>query len=440
MSEIGISDIALYLPCNRIGVHTIAERRCEEQPELARHLERAITTTGQKSLRFPCAREDTATMGAEAALRLLQANPRIDLGALRFLTVGTETAVDHAKPASAYVQGMLRQAGLELPASLSSFQVQHACAGGTLALLSVGALLQQSAAEGEIGIVICSDVARYEPRTTAEITQGAGAAALLVERSPKLVELDLATAGFYSSDVDDFFRPLGSGTARVKGAYSLKCYSEGLEEAFFDHCRRRGEQPAAVLNSTDYFVLHTPFRNLPEIVMLRLLSRVLGTNPESGREFLRQRGFEASLGAVAEVGNTYTGSLFFCLATTLADRYREQGEGIAGRSVLMASYGSGNTMTVLSARIAAEAPRLIARWDIEGLLAGGRAASWECYARWMGTNGHGPDLHACTQADYRHPGRYYLRNLREDGYREYGCKPTADRQEPLAADASGGRG
>jgi len=163
MSEIGISDIALYLPCNRIGVHTIAERRCEEQPELARHLERAITTTGQKSLRFPCAREDTATMGAEAALRLLQANPRIDLGALRFLTVGTETAVDHAKPASAYVQGMLRQAGLELPASLSSFQVQHACAGGTLALLSVGALLQQSAAEGEIGIVICSDVADTQP-------------------------------------------------------------------------------------------------------------------------------------------------------------------------------------------------------------------------------------------------------------------------------------
>jgi hydroxymethylglutaryl-CoA synthase len=392
------------------------------------HLERAIATTGQKSLRFPCAREDTATMGAEAALRLLQANPDIELASLRFLTVGTETAVDHAKPASAYVQGMLRQAGLPLPASLSSFQVQHACAGGTLALLSVGSLLLQSAVQREVGIVICSDVARYEPYTTAEITQGAGAAALLVERSPKLVELDLGTAGFYSNDVDDFFRPLGSGTARVKGAYSLKCYSEGFEAAFLDHCRRRGRKPAEVLNGTDYFVLHTPFRNLPEIVMLRLLGRVLGTSAESGREFLHQRGFEASLGAVAQVGNTYTGSLFFCLAAMLADRHREQGAGIAGRSVLMASYGSGNTMTVFSARVAAEAPRLVARWDIAGLLAAGRTASWECYTRWMSTNGHGPDLHACAQTDSSRAGRYYLRTLREDGYREYACAADGSRE------------
>src|SRR3989304_4839150 len=162
MDKVGISDISLFLPCNCIGVRTIAEHRSSEQPELAEHLERAITTTGQKTLRFPCAREDTATMGAEAALRLLQANPGLNLSSLRFLTVGTETALDHAKPASAYVQGMLRQAGLALPGSLSSFQVQHACAGGTLALLSVGALLMQSADEREAGIVICSDVARYE--------------------------------------------------------------------------------------------------------------------------------------------------------------------------------------------------------------------------------------------------------------------------------------
>jgi len=440
MHKVGISDLALYLPCNRISVHTIAERRCKEQPELAKHLERAITTTGQRSLRFPCFIEDTATMGAEAALRLLQANPQIELPSLRFLTVGTETAVDHAKPVSAYIQGMLRQAGFELPDSLSSFQVQHACAGGTLALLSVGALLQQSAVEGETGIVICSDVARYEPHTTAEITQGAGAAALLVERSPKLLELDLETAGFYSNDVDDFFRPLGSGTARVKGAYSLKCYSESFEAAFFDHCRRRGQQPDTVLSSTDYFVLHTPFRNLPEIVMLRLLSRVLGTTPEAGRSFLRKRGFEASLGAVAEIGNTYTGSLFFCLSSMLADRYREQGECIAGGSVLMASYGSGNTMTVLSARIAPEAPRLIARWDIEGLLAGGNAASWECYARWMSNNGHSPDLHACERSESCCHGRYYLRSLREDGYREYGLKPVGNERKPLPMEVlRGGR-
>lgn len=435
MDRVGISDLSFFLPCNCIGVRTIAEQRCREQPALAVHLERAITTTGQNALRFPCAREDTVTMGAEAALRLLQANPEVSLSSLRFLTVGTETAVDHAKPASAYIQGMLRQAGLALPGSLSSFQVQHACAGGTLALLSVGALLMQSADEQEAGIVICSDVARYEACTTAEITQGAGAAALLVQRSPKLLELDLTTAGFYSNDVDDFFRPLGSATARVKGAYSLKCYSEGLEAAFLDHCRRRGEPPAAVLNSTDFFVLHTPFRNLPEIVMLRLLGRVLGAGAQSGREFLRRRGFDASLAAVAEVGNTYTGSLYLCLAATLADRCRELGDRIAGSSVLMASYGSGNTMTVLSGRVAPGAPRVISRWNLEELLVNSRSASWERYASWMGTNGHGPAGPPETDSANGHPCRYFLRSLREDGYREYGFRRA---ELPAAPGASGG--
>jgi hydroxymethylglutaryl-CoA synthase len=431
MDEVGISDIAFFLPCNCIGVRTIVEHRCAENPELSVHLERAMNTTGQRSLRFPCAREDTATMGAEAALRLLQANPRVDLSALRFLAVGTETGLDHSKPASAYVQGMLRQAGLELPGSLSSFQVQHACAGGTLALLSVGALLLQGAGEEEAGIVICSDIARYESNTTAEITQGAGAAALLVERSPKLLELDLTTAGFHSSDVDDFFRPLGSDTARVKGGYSVKCYSEGFEEAFLDHCRRRGEQPADVLDSTDFFVLHTPFRNLPEMVMLRLLSRTLGIGAESGREFLQRRGFEASLAAVAEVGNTYTGSLYLCLAAMLADRYRELGSRIAGRSVLLASYGSGSTTAVISARVAAEAPQVIAAWDFEGLLSGGREEAWERYTQWMKADGHGLDSLPGAESAGSHQGRFYLRSLRADGYREYGFRPDVASARPI---------
>jgi hydroxymethylglutaryl-CoA synthase len=438
MGEVGISDIAVYLPCNSIDTRTIAERRCCEDPALTTHLERAMTTTGQRSLRFPCPWEDTATMGAEAALSLIRANPRLDLSALRFLAVGTETAVDHAKPASAYIQGMLRQAGVLLPGSLSSFQVQHACAGGTLALLSVGALLLQGGIGQEAGIVICSDVARYEARSTAEITQGAGAAALLVERAPRLLELDLATAGFYSNDVDDFFRPLGSCTPRVKGGYSVKCYGEGLEAAFFDHCRRRGEEPAAVLESTDFFVLHTPFRNLPEIVLLRLLSRVLGIGAESGREFLRRRGLEAAVSAVARVGNTYTSSLYLCLLAALAGHWRERGPAIAGRSVLLASYGSGNTMAVISARIAPDAPRVISGWDVEGLLASSRSATWEEYQRWMGANGHGPDGSFDPDRLDSHPGSYYVRGLRADGYREYGFRSAVPFRQPVPAAGFGG--
>ena len=114
-----------------------------------------------------------------------------------------------------------------------------------MALLSVASMLQTSNLPGESGIVMASDIARYDTESTAEITQGAGAVAMLVENSPKLIDLDLSTVGYYSQDVDDFFRPLGSKTAKVKGRYSMDCYLESLEGAFLDHCRRAGPEPPA---------------------------------------------------------------------------------------------------------------------------------------------------------------------------------------------------
>jgi hydroxymethylglutaryl-CoA synthase len=422
MDKVGISDIGLYVPYNVIDVEFVAAMRSREHSELAPHFRRALTTTGQRQLRFPCVWEDTATMAAEAARGLLLANPHLDLLSLRFLTVGTETTVDHAKPVSSYVQGMLLQAGLPLPSSLSSFQVQHACAAGTLGLLSVAAMLQQAGRSGEFGVVVCSDVARYEACSTAEITQGAGAAALLVEASPRLLELDLGTAGFCSNDVDDFFRPLSSVTARVKGAYSLKCYGESLERALLDHCRRLGKPPAKVLEDADLLVLHTPFHQLPELVLLRLLNRVLGIGAEAGRSFLRRRGLYASTAPVAVVGNTYTASLYLCLASALADRYREHGSGIAGRSVMIASYGSGNTMVVASGRIASRAPEVICGWAMERLLETKGEAGWEEYRRWMDSSrGFGGSEE--VESPNSHPSCYFLRRIREDGYREYGYRP-----------------
>jgi len=424
---VGISDIALYVPSNAMDVAYLAAMRTREQPELGTHLERAIATTGQRSLRFPCPWEDAATMAAEAARTLVLSNPMTDLAGLRYLAAGTETGLDHAKPISAYVQGMLLQAGLPIGTSHSSFQVQHACAGGTLGLLSVAALLGLGAVPGEFGLVTCSDVARYESHTTAEITQGAGAAALLVEGAPKLLELDVGTAGLYSSDADDFFRPLGSTVARVKGAHSLKCYSQSLEAAFLDHCRRRGEDPVRVLESTDLVVLHTPFRNLPELVMQRLLGRVTGSSAEAGREFLRRRGLYAATAPVAVVGNTYTASLYLCLASLLAQRHREEGQGIVGRSILMASYGSGNTMVVASARVAAGAPEVIGRWRLERYLEARTETGWEEYCRWIEDGVEG-GIAEVTESPNSHPNCYFLRRIRPDGYREYGYRPPGASQ------------
>jgi len=186
-STVGISDIAIYIPPPEMDVEALVQRRVRENPMLDRHLQRAGRVTGQTAFRFPELWEDSATLAAASAYDLFSRNPSFDAASLRHLIVGTETGVDHSKPVSAYVQGMLQKAGLKLPTSLSSFQTQHACAGGTFGLLSVAGLLAVGGRPGDSGLVLSTDIARYETKSTAEITQGAGAVSLLVEASPRLV-------------------------------------------------------------------------------------------------------------------------------------------------------------------------------------------------------------------------------------------------------------
>jgi hydroxymethylglutaryl-CoA synthase len=417
--RVGISDIRVYLPNPVIDLQDLIRKRVAEHPRLARHLSRALATTGQKSIRFPEPWEDTATMAAQAAYELLRANPKLEQAAIRHLAAGTETTVDHSKPVSAYVQGMLQKAGIPLPESLSSFQVQHACAGATMALLSVASMLQTSELPGESGIVMASDIARYDVESTAEITQGAGAVAMLVESAPKLIDLDLSTIGYFSRDVDDFFRPLGSKTAKVKGRYSMDCYLESLEGAFLDHCRRSGKSPQQALNDSELVMLHTPFRNMPESAMQYLLQRHLGFTNGHTEGYLRDRGFYQGVDPLSFIGNTYAGSLYLALAFLLYHRYRELGERIVGKRVLLASYGSGNTMIIQAGQVMPQAPEVLSSWNLDRTLAKSRPASIEEYDLWIDGPYEAADYDRLNQGRQVPAGSFYLAGIREDGYREY---------------------
>ena len=416
---IGISDINIYVPRSRLELDVLVKKRSESNPRLARHLDRALRVTGQKTIRFTDMWEDPATMAAQAAYGLLKDRDEVSLANLRHLVVGTESGLDHSKPLSAFVQGMLQRAGLEIPDSLSSFQVQHACAGATLSLLSVGGMLGMSNRSAESGLVIATDIAHYETETTAEVTQGAGSVALLLETSPNLLELDLSTIGMCSRDVDDFFRPLGSTTAKVKGRYSMEQYWANLEAAFLDHAQRIGELPSEALEATDFFVLHTPFRNMPESAMNVLLHKHLNLDEQQVKEFLDKRGFYRGVDPLARIGNIYSGSMYFFLASLLNDRFRHLGDRIVGKRMLLASYGSGNTMMVYAARIAEGAPEVIRAWDFDRIFRSTREADFSEYERW--TRGvHDRDTYEKMLEDVALPPKsFYLSGIREDGYREY---------------------
>ncbi|MBT3274742.1 MAG: hypothetical protein HN368_16415, partial [Spirochaetales bacterium] len=235
--------------------------------------------------------------------------------------------------------------------------------------------------------------------------------------------------GYSSNDVDDFFRPIGSEVARVKGTYSMQCYKETLESAFLDHCKRRGELPEEVLENTDMFILHTPFRNFPEISMLMLLEKYLGLNKEQARAFLSARGFYDGLDPIADIGNLFTGAMYLNLAYALRGQYNRCGDDIRGKNVLMASYGSGNTMAVISGRVSENAPEVIARWDLDKLFGGAREASYEEYEQWIKGPYEPTGLNMSPVRDESIKPDFALESIREDGYREYAIRKQINTEQ-----------
>lgn len=421
-TTVGISDIAVHIPSSKIDLDTVVDYRIKGDPEIERRLRRAVEKTNQRAIRFPQPWEDSVTLAATSAQLLLKDRLSEDLARLRYLAVGTETSVDQSKPIAAYVEGMLQRSGIQVPDTISTFQVQHACAGGAVAMLGISALLAMAPERNESGLVVSSDIARYAAPSTAEITQGSGAVSLLVENHPRLLSLNLATQGLCSRDVDDFFRPNGSVIAKVKGGYSIQCYNDALDTAFLDHCKRRGEDPKDVLNSTDLFVLHVPFKMMAMSALQRLVSNTLGVGAEDALAFMEQRGFEKSLEPTTRIGNVYTASTFLAMAFLLKQRYEAIGDEIVGKRMLLASYGSGNTMIVISGEVMPEAPKVIESWDLDAVWRSESERPLYEYEKWL----EAPHPRECLSSLYKvadiPENSFYLAGIREDGYREYQFK------------------
>ena len=413
----GIGDVAVYIPRLLMRLNRLLDRYAPN-PTVRGFIERAIEKTGQIGVRFPHHWEDSVTMAAQAALRVLGRMSDKAVASLRFVAVGTETGTDMAKPIASHVSGMLREAGYPIPESIATFQTQHACASGTLSLLGVNALLAQSR-PGDRGLVICTDVARYEQGTSAEVTQGAGAVAMIAEQDCGLLELDMRSAGYASRDVDDFFRPVGESTPRVRGKFSMEMYRETIESAFLDHCRQLDRDPREVLRSTDLFAFHAPFHRLPRETLKAILAKYLDLGEHESEEFLRERDFDASLAPAAQCGNLYSGSLFLGLTHLLHHRFAKVGPAIVGQRALLLSYGSGNVAVALSGTVTEKAPQTMAKWDLDRDLNHAHDADLSDYDAWMaadddghrGANGDAPTIPADS---------FYLSGIREDGYRLYG--------------------
>lgn len=201
-SPVGIDDLATYIPKHYLPIESLAVERGIEPDKLTKGL-------GLSAMALPDVYEDTATMAANAALELIERNglkPQ-DIGRLY---LGTESALDGAKPTATYALEMLRRYyrkdhGVDCFTRCDVIDMTFACIGGVDALLNTVDWVR--AGKGRIGIVIASDFAKYELGSTGEYTQGAGAIAMLVKENPSLLSI-MPTVGVATRGVHDFFKPI----------------------------------------------------------------------------------------------------------------------------------------------------------------------------------------------------------------------------------------
>lgn len=431
MTSFGISDIAIYLPGPTVDLGELIVRRTEEGC-CAERLLKAQDFTGQREMRIPDWYEDTVTMVAEATSILLRRPRAPSPTQIRHFYCGTETAQDAAKPVAAYAQDLVHVGGEQIGPHAATYEIKHACASGTYALL--GALqaiaVESMAGRQSVAVAAMGDIASYLRGTTAELTQGAGAISLLVEANPRLLEIDLGLTGIWGENVDDFFRAVGNRHASVRGRFSVECYLKALSRAYLDYKQQAlatgvVQRPPGghFLDAIDYAVLHAPFQSMPVQAMQDLLMKARSISRAEAQKELDRLRLISSLDLISRTGNLYTGSLYLCLADLLTTEYERIGEELVGKRILLASYGSGNTMLVFGGTVAAGAGEVIRNMELaKSVAANRRLVSLEEYEELNGMDKFAADeyaWHLRERGSTIPPGACCLTGIREDGYWVY---------------------
>src|SRR5690625_659929 len=244
---------------------------------------------GQDEMAVAPITQDPVTLAANAALQILDDEDRKKID---FVMFGTETGIDHSKSAGIYVHQLL---GL-IPHS-RTIEMKQACYGATAAL---------QLAKGHVALnpdskvlVLASDIARYGINTPGEVTQGAGAVALVVSADPNIMVLE-DEATFLTKDIMDFWRPTYSDVAFVDGKYSNEQYIAFFQDVWKQYKDKTGKAIA----DFEAILYHLPYTKMG----LKALQTILDEGSEKVQKRLEEN-FQASTLYSRKVGNIYTASL-----------------------------------------------------------------------------------------------------------------------------------
>lgn len=317
---IGIEAICPYIGRASIGVAELFGARGLDSSRMPNLM------MERKSVNLPI--EDAVTNGVNAAKPIVDALSADERDSIELVIIGTESGIDFGKSISTYIAHYLG-----LPRRCRSFEVKHACYGGTAALQTAMAFVGASPRPGVKALVVATDASCTAAKNTYwEPSQGAGAVAMIVGNAATALAVDCGANGYYSFEVMDTLRPrpeLEAGDSDL----SLLSYVTCLQESY-DHYTQSVE--GADLRTTfHYLVFHTPFAGMVKSAHRRLMRNVSGlSNDEIDADFARR--VEPSLRFCEQVGNIYSAALYLAICSLL-----ENGEFEGPERVGLFSYGSG---------------------------------------------------------------------------------------------------
>jgi len=408
----GIDDISIYIPRLYLDAGDFAKARGLDPGKLERGLgigQMAIVDTNQ----------DPACLAANACLRVMQKN-KLTPDEIGRLYVATESAFDESKAMNSYVIGMLEQVyGEDTFGHCGGIECKFACVSGSYALYDNTNWIRAGEAEGKYALVVVSDIAKYDLGSSGEVTQGAGAIAMLLNDDPRLLAFDPKVTATSIKNEYDFYRPFGKETPIVHGQYSNLLYLIQVKNALIDYKRKVKEtgliklkEGETILDHVDYLNMHLPYSNMGKKALAYLVRHEWRDLPR-WKKIIEEIGMEepipkdprgtiesvledaefmandhqftklftstemyaelyesklaSSLIASKMIGNLYTASLYLGFRSSLEFEY-QKGVDLEGKRIGFCSYGSGASAMIFSGVIQPEYDQVVKDMNLEAEL------------------------------------------------------------------------
>ncbi len=333
-NQVGIDAINFYTPQVYLDLSDLAVARQAA-------IDKFKVGIGQEKMSLIEPFEDIVTMAAEASASLVKGR-ETDIGLLLF---ATESGIDFSKSAGVYLHALLK-----LNPHCRVLEVKQACYAATGALMLAKDYV--AAHPNKLALVVASDVAWYGFESAGEVTQGAGAVAMIIAANPRIGVIHEGQT--IVANMTDFYRPSHYEVPIVDGKQSIRSYKDLLKVV----------RPETAMK---FMCFHMPFATMSDKASEVLISP------------LSQDVLQATKAFNKEVGNIYNGSLYLSLLSLITT----YPSSLANETIGMFSYGSGATGESFSISLTSDYDRFIEKESFLTMIHRRKRVNMETYQSLM---------------------------------------------------------